>query len=156
MKQLFAILAFFLLATQPATPAELTAFAPFLGTWAGTGQLWGKPATIQLQWKRTLADKFVSLDFEVIDKASGSAMFAGQAMYPAGQGTWHDSNGAIYSISWKADGDSIVAEWGPAGAPMGKSLYRLRPGGEAEITDFIGNKDGSWREFARYVARRRL
>ncbi len=152
MNHLLPAVMFCLLAAQPAITAELTAFDPFLGMWAGSGTLWGKPAAIQLQWKRTPVGKFVSLDFEVSDPDSRKSLFAGHAMYPAGQGTWHDTNGAVYSITWKADGDNIVVEWGQPGVPIGKSVYSVRTGGEVEIADFVRNKAGSWREFAHYVA----
>ena len=137
---------------SPPSPPNLPPLTHSSVCGLGSGTLWGKPAAIQLQWKRTLAGKFVSLDFEVSDPDSRKSLFAGHAMYPAGQGTWHDTNGAVYSITWTADGDNIVVEWGQPGVPIGKSVYSVRTGGEVEITDFVRNKDGSWREFAHYVA----
>ncbi len=70
---------FCLFAAQPGITAELASFDSFLGAWLGSGTLWGKPAAIQLQWKRTLAGKFVSLDFEVSDPDSRKSLFAGHA-----------------------------------------------------------------------------
>jgi hypothetical protein len=131
---------FCLFAAQPGITAELASFDSFLGAWLGSGTLWGKPAAIQLQWKRTLAGKVVSLEFDVSDPGPHKPLFAGHDMCQSGQGTWHDTNGAVY------------CGVGAARRAHGKAVYSVRTGGEVEITDFVRNKDGSWREFAHYVA----
>lgn len=134
---------------------ELSPFDPLLGEWTGTGNLRGAPVNVTYSWKKMLADKFVSLDYGTTDPKTGREAFSGHAMYKPAEGTWHDSNGAIYPISWKMEDGAIISEWGIAGTIQGKSVYRVKAADEVEVVDYVKGRSGAWSEFAHYTAHRK-
>jgi hypothetical protein len=107
-------LAVLLLTAATAVPQSLDPFTPLLGQWEAEGQFLGAKATARYEWQRTLANRFVTLRYQAI--RDGQTVFAGHAYYRAdGSGTWHDSEGHIYSLTWKATAKGVATAWGEGG-----------------------------------------
>jgi hypothetical protein len=68
-------------------------------------------------------------------------------------GTWFDSQGMVHPLSGRAAGDSLVTEWGPRGAPVGRTTYRLLDGGTLAVHDEV-QRNGAWSTFGRTTFRR--
>ncbi|HSO73215.1 MAG TPA: hypothetical protein VLU47_00130, partial [Blastocatellia bacterium] len=121
-----------------------------------------KKATQQLKWERVLEGKFARLSLRVEPKPSavGNQAFEGHAYYrqtEAGQykGNWFDSQGNAFPINAQQGGDTLTAMWGEPGKEEGRSTYRLlEAGSKLEVVDAFRAKDGSWREFGRFVLSR--
>lgn len=132
------------------------------GSWSGQGQHLGKKATQQLKWERVLEGKFARLSLRVEPKpsAGGNQAFEGHAYYrrtEAGhyKGNWFDSQGNAFPINAQQGGDTLTAMWGEPGKEEGRSTYRLfEAGSKLEVVDAFRAKDGSWREFGRFVLSR--
>lgn len=128
------------------------------GTWTGEGKFFGQPATQQLKWERVLDGKFQTLKLRV--EASGKTLFEGHAYYQQTatnqyEARWFDSQGHIYPITAQLEADTLTAFWGEPSKEEGKSTYRLLEAGkQLEVVDAVRNKDGSWREFGRFVLKR--
>lgn len=113
----------------PGWAAELDAFGPLLGHWEGPGTFFGKPATARYHWERGLGGKFVILRYQAL--RDGQTLFEGHGYYRAnGTGTWHDSQGNLYAIAWKAATGGVDSAWGP-----GTSEYRVSAEGEFTAID---------------------
>lgn len=144
--------------TQPAKPAA-SALARWEGNWAGEGKFFGQSAVQRLQWERVLDGKFTRLTVRV-ESASGQPMFEGHAYYRQTESAqfearWFDSQSHIYPIKAQLEADALTAFWGEPAKEEGRSVYRLIEGGkQLEVVDTVRAKDGSWREFGRFVLKR--
>lgn len=144
--------------SQVASPADQVALARWEGSWTGAGKFFGQPATQQLKWERALDGKFLTLKLRV--EAAGKMLFEGHAYYrqtTAGkyEARWFDSQGHIYPITAQLEADTLTAFWGEPSKEEGKSTYRwLAADKQLEVVDAVRNKDGSWREFGRFVLKR--
>jgi hypothetical protein len=131
------------------------------GSWSGEGQHLGKKANQQLKWERVLEGKFARLSLRVETEAEGrNQVFEGHAYYrPAAaghyRGNWFDSQGNAFPIDAQQGGDTLTAHWGEPGKEEGRSTYRLLDSGKKlEVLDAFRAKDGSWKEFGRFVLSR--
>lgn len=132
------------------------------GSWSGEGQHLGKKANQHLKWERVLEGKFARLSLRVEAKAvgGGTEVFEGHAYYrqtEAGhyRGNWFDSQGNAFPIKAQQGGDTLTALWGEPGKEEGRSTYRLLDAGKTlEVVDAFRAKDGSWKEFGRFVLSR--
>lgn len=146
--------------TQVAPAADKAAMTRWEGSWTGEGKFFGQPAAQYIKWERVLDGKFLRLTMRV--EAAGKTLFEGHAYYQstvAGQyeARWFDSQGHIYPIKAGLDADTLTAFWGEPNKEEGKSTYRLLEAGkQLEVVDAVHNKDGSWREFGRFVLKRAL
>jgi hypothetical protein len=128
------------------------------GPWMGEGKFFGQPATQHLKWERVLDGKFLTLKLRV--EAAGKTLFEGHAYYQPTAASqydarWFDSQGHIYPIKAQLEADTLTAFWGEPSKEEGKSTYRLlNAGKQLEVVDAVRNKDGSWREFGRFVLKR--
>ena len=144
-------------AARAETPTAADRLAALAGTWQGAGTWLGKPSRVEARWTLTLSGAFVRHDYDV--SAAGGAAFAGTAFYRSGASgpgaaTWFDSQGSVHPIETMVDGDTLIALWGPAGGPVGKTHYRVA-GERLIIEDWIRGKDGGWRSFSRSELGRR-
>jgi len=144
--------------SPPARPA-VSPLARWEGNWTGEGKFFGQSATQRLQWESVLDGKFTRLTVRV-ETAAGQPMFEGHAYYrhvEAAQfeARWFDSQSHIYPIKAQLDGDTLTAFWGEPSKEEGRSVYKLLDGGkQLEVADAVRTKEGSWREFGRFVLKR--
>lgn len=132
------------------------------GSWSGEGLHLGKKAKQQVKWEHILEGKFARLSLRVETRSAeaGNQSFEGHAYYrptEAGRykGNWFDSQGNAFPINAQQEGDTLTALWGEAGKEEGRSTYRLLDAGKKlEVVDAFRAKDGSWREFGRFVLTR--
>lgn len=140
--------------------ADNAAMARWEGSWTGEGNFFNQPAKQYLKWERVLDGKFLRLTLRV--EAAGKTLFEGHAYYQQTdtahyEARWFDSQGHIYPIKAGLDADTLTAFWGESGKEEGKSTYHLQEAGkQLEVVDAVRNKDGSWREFGRFVLKRAL
>lgn len=143
---------------QSAKPAA-SSLARWEGNWTGEGKFFGQSAVQRLQWERVLDGKFTRLTVRV-ETTTGQPMFEGHAYYRHVEGAqfearWFDSQSHIYPIKAQLDADALTAFWGEPSKEEGKSVYKLLDAGkQLEVVDAVRNKDGSWREFGRFVLKR--
>jgi len=133
----------------------------FHGAWQGSGKAFGMNARLQVKWEPVLGNKFLRLSLrnEMSRPGGQTQVFEGHAYYqPAGgsgdakyEARWFDSRGLSFPISAQVDGDSLVALWGSPETEQGKSVYRLVEPGKMEVVDSVKQKDGTWKEFGRFV-----
>jgi lipocalin len=70
------------------------------------------------------------------------------------------TNGAVQSFEGHAyyqstgAGKYAVAFWGSPEQEEGKSTYRILESGQLEVVDSVRQKDGTWKEFGRFLVRR--
>ncbi len=128
------------------------------GNWSGEGKFFGQTATQHVEWQRVLVGKFLRLTMRV--ESGGKTMFEGHAYYRQTADTtyearWFDSQGHSYPIKAQLEGETLTASWGEPSSEVGKSTYRLLTDGkQLEVVDAVRNKDGSWKEFGRFVLKR--
>lgn len=135
-------------------------FKRLSGTWKGDGKALGMPATLHISWDWVLGDKFLRLSLKNEMKAPDGQVrvFEGHAYYKPSEakceGTWFDSRGVSFPLKCSVEGQSLTAIWGTLETEQGKSVYSLVAGGKLEIVDSVMQKDGTWREFGRFVTSR--
>ena len=152
-------LSVFLLFSHRLEAAIADAFLDrFQGTWQGDGKALGMSARLQMRWEWVLGSKFLrlSLKNEMQSAAGRVQVFEGHAYYqPIGEGKyegkWFDSQGASYPIKGNVEGDALAALWGTPGQEHGKSVYRFLGADKLEVVDSVKQKDGTWKEFGRFV-----
>ncbi len=138
---------------------------PFLkrlvGTWRGEGESFGLDARLQLKIEDVLGNKFVRLSVknDMRTPNGQTQSFEGHAYYQLNKegtyvATWFDSRGISFPIKGQVDGNALIAFWGTPEQEQGKSVYRLLESGKLEVTDAVLQKDGSWKEFGRFVVTR--
>jgi hypothetical protein len=141
--------------SQLAPAADTATLTRWVGDWTGEGKFFGQPATQYLKWERVLEGKFLRLSLRV--EAAGKTLFEGHAYYQQTEAVhyearWFDAQGHSYPIKARLDADTLTAFWGEPSKEEGKSTYRLLEAGKRlEVVDAIHNKDGSWREFWRFM-----
>ena len=70
-------------------------------------------------------------------------------------GVWIDSQGNILPLHATIDDLTLVVIWGNEESKLGRSVYRLLPGGELEAVNSIKGQAGEWEEFGRAVLKRK-
>jgi len=143
-----------------ASPAD--AFLNRLeGTWQGDGKAFGRSARLQMKWEWVLGGKFLRLSMKTeTQSAPGKVQaFEGHAYYRSAgegkyEGSWFDSRGTSFPIKGDNERDALTALWGTPEQEQGKSVYKLLETGKLEVVDSVKGKDGTWREFGRFVVTR--
>lgn len=136
---------------------------PFLkrliGAWRGEGKAFGMDTRTELKWEEVLGSKFVRLTLRNEMRTAGgqTQTFEGHAYYQlnaagAYEARWFDSRGISFPIKGEVEGDALTAFWGTPALEEGKSVYRLLAANRLEVVDSVKQKDGSWKEFGRFVA----
>jgi hypothetical protein len=131
----------------------------FQGTWEGDGKAFGMPARLHMKWEWVLERKFLHLILKT-ETQTGSGQiqaFQGRAYYrPTGEGKyeggWFDTRGESFPIKGNSEGDTLTVLWGAPRSEQGKSTYRFLEAGKLEVVDSVKQKDGTWKEFGRFVA----
>lgn len=131
------------------------------GTWEGDGKALGMPAHLQMKWEWVLGSKFLrlSLKNEMRNATGQVQVFEGHAYYHSPgdgkyEGKWFDSRGVSFSITGETDGDALIALWSNP-QERGRSIYRFLEARKLEVVDSVQQKDGTWKEFGRFVVIRR-
>lgn len=153
-------LALLLIVPEAAFPQNDSVFKRLHGSWSGEGKSMGMPAKLRLAWEWVLDEKFLRLSLKNEMKAPNGEVqhFEGHAYYLPNEGrcegTWFDSRGISFPIKCTADRQSLTAFWGSADQETGKSIYSFSADGKLEVVDFVQQKDGSWKEFGRFLVSR--
>ncbi len=157
---IIASLALLLLVPGAAYPQNDSIFKRLHGSWRGEGKTLEMPATLRMTWEWVLGEKFLRLSLKNKMKAANGQvqLFEGHAYYQPSEakceGTWFDSRGTSFPIKCSVEGPSVTALWGATGQENGKSVYTFLPDGKLEVVDSVKQKDGSWKEFGRFVMSR--
>ena len=153
----FALL---LLVPGAVYPQSDSIFKRLNGSWSGEGKTLEMPARLRMSWEWVLGEKFLRLSLKnEMRAASGNVqLFEGHAYYQPSEGkcegTWFDSRGISFPIKWTVDGQTLTGMWGATGQENGKSVYRFLADGKLEVVDSVKQKDGTWKEFGRFVMTR--
>ena len=156
----FLGLALLLLVPCMAYSQTDTIFKRLQGSWSGEGKTLDMLATLRMTWERVLNEKFLRLSLKnEMKAASGNVqLFEGHAYYQPSEGkcegTWFDSRGMSFPIKCTVEGQSLTALWGATGQENGKSVYKFLADGKLEVVDSVKQKDGTWKEFGRFVMTR--
>jgi hypothetical protein len=126
------------------------------GTWRGDGKTSGLTARLQMNWEWVLGRKFLRLSLRNETHAATGSLFEGHAYYRLEEtgkceGKWFDSRGASFPIVCEIAGDAMTAMWGTPAQEQGKSVYRFLESDKLEVLDSVRQKDGTWKEFGRFV-----
>lgn len=156
----FVGLVLLLLLPGAAYTQSETVFKRLHGSWSGEGKSMGMPARLRMTWEWVLGEKFLrlSLKNEMTTPGGQVQLFEGHVYYLPGEGRcdgmWFDSRGISFPIKCTSDGQSLTALWGSPDQETGKSIYSFSAEGKLEVVDFVQQKDGSWKEFGRFVVSR--
>ena len=159
-RQTFIGLALLLLVPCTAYPQSDTLFKRLHGSWSGEGKTLEMPANLRMSWEWVLGEKFLRLSLKNEMKAPNGQVqnFEGHAYYHANvekcEGTWFDSRGMSFPIKCTVEGQTLTAMWGATGQENGKSVYKILKDGKLEVVDSVKQKDGTWKEFGRFVLNR--
>lgn len=143
-------------------PAQPETFLKQLeGHWQGEGKTLGMPARLRLSCEWVWKNKFLRLTIknEMTSPNGQAQVFEGLAYYKAVsdgkyEATWFDSRGMSFPIKAVTEGNALIAFWGSPDKEQGKSIYRMLEPGKLEVIDEVRQKDGAWKEFGRFVARK--
>jgi hypothetical protein len=128
--------------------------------WQGSGRFNGADASVELRCEAVLSERFVRLSRRVVMRtANGEREFEGHGYLPATagdsvRGTWFDSEGHVYTIAGAVEGTALLTQWGPAGAAIGRTAYRVESG-TMTMADSARGSSGAWREFGRMTLKAR-
>jgi len=121
-----------------------------LGSWYGTGTLFGQTATFTMNWENELNAKFVKLTFEnrFTDKSGVERVMNADAYYHLRQskGHWFDSRGIMLPLSLDITENSMTVLWGNESSEKGKTIYSITDKEHLSVQDFVF-KDGSYHPF---------
>lgn len=131
------------------------------GQWAGTGEVSGMSASVELEFRDALDGQGHHLSFfNRMQAADGKVWpFRAEAFYlceksGACSGHWYDTRGMTLPLKTSSHGDRLVVEWGDAATERGRTTYRVDADGKLRITDEVVGKDGVWKTFGETVAAR--
>ena len=143
---------------QSPPPQPETFLKRLEGTWQGEGKTMGMTARLRLSWEWVWKNKFLRLTIrnEMTAPNGQTQLFEGLAYYQhLGDGkyeaTWFDSRGMTFPIKAATEGNALVACWGSPDKEQGKSIYRILEPGRLEVIDEVRQKDGTWKEFGRFI-----
>jgi hypothetical protein len=145
--------------THPLEASSNDAFLNRLqGSWQGEGKAMGAAARLQLKWEWVLGGKFLRLSLKnEMQRAAGETQaFEGHAYYRLAspgkcEGKWFDSRGESFPISCNVEGEALTSLWGTPEQEQGKSVYRFLEAGKLEVVDSVMAKNGTWKEFGRFI-----
>lgn len=116
------------------------------GCWTGEGVLSGRAADFHLAFRDN--GPLLSLNYMV--ESDGGGDFRAVAIYreSPGLGTWYDSAGNTYDLTYGAPVDGVMTvNWGVGPEVRGRTHYRLE-GGSLQVEDQVLSEAG-WFTFAR-------
>lgn len=131
-------------------------FADFFGSWKGTGLVGGLESKIGMDVTPVADGMFVRLSWknDMTSKQGLPLRFEGEGTYRpvAGgdgmhRGMWIDSQGKLYDLLGKPEGDSLTTTWGDRdGTIQGRTTYRLLDRTTLHVRDEI-RRQGEWVTF---------
>ena len=126
-----------------------------LGSWEGTGTLFGLNAQFKMKWEKTLNDKFLKLTFQNRFKTQNGneRVMDAQGYYntATGKGQWFDSRGQTLPLLLEIDKKTLKVFWGDEDTEQGRTTYVI-VGKKMAVEDYV-MKDGMLQIFgkAEYV-----
>lgn len=131
-----------------------------IGTWTGSGKLFGQDATFSMKWEKALGGKFIRLNFQNNFTQNGrkSTMDA-EAMYKplsdsSFEGTWFDSRGVVFPLKANFSNNTLTTEWGNEATEKGKTVYLIKSNSEIEVTDFV-LRNGQLQQFGKTLYKKK-
>lgn len=130
------------------------------GCWLGSGTLFERPASFEMEWRLVwdrrigilrFGNAFVAADGgrTGVLEAVGYYRTGGDA---GGRGTWIDSRGEILALRFTAGDSALTVLW-EADSESGRTEYLLRAEERLDVLDHVRVPDG-WRRFGRATYRR--
>jgi hypothetical protein len=145
----------FYLSINTSAQAQKTFAERALGSWEGTGTLFGMEAQFSMKWERTLNGKFLKLTFQnrFKDQRGKEHVMDAHGYYNTvnGKGQWLDSRGQILPLLLSMDKKTLKVFWGDDDTEQGKTIYMI-VGKKMAVEDYV-MKDGLLSPFgkAEYV-----
>ena len=131
------------------------------GKWLANGSAFGMPAVVTMQWQKELDGKFMQLFYQMVmtTKEGSQQIFKGTAYYKVTgvdsfSATWFDSGGEMHPVTATATGAELISIWGVQGSKLGKTTYKFIDTDTVEVTDFVQNKEGVWKQFNKNILKR--
>jgi hypothetical protein len=131
----------------------------FIGSWEGSGKLFGKPAKFQLIFTFALNDKFFHLEFRnEYSVDSRTYVMDAKAYYAVSQvdslrGYWFDSRGVQQPVRAGLSPSTLTSLWGSPQTELGKTIYELTAVNELKVTDLV-QRNGTYAVFGEAVYKR--
>ena len=149
MKQLLILI--LLLSLSLNSFAQKTFADRAIGTWEGTGTLFGMEARFTMQWEKTLGEKFLKLTFQnrFMDNKGTVRVMDAQGYYntATGKGQWFDSRGQNLPLLLEIDKKTLKVFWGDEATEQGKTIYMI-VGKKMAVEDYV-MKDGLLNPFGK-------
>lgn len=149
MKQFFTLL--LCLSLMGSVLAQKTFDERALGSWEGTGSLFGMEAQFKMTWEKTLNEKFLKLTFQNRFKTQNGdeRVMDAQAYYDmvSGKGQWFDSRGQNLPLLLEMDKKTLKVFWGDDNTEQGKTIYMI-VGKKMAVEDYV-MKDGLLNPFGK-------
>jgi hypothetical protein len=145
----------FYLSINTSAQAQKTFAERALGSWEGTGTLFGMEARFNMEWENTLNGKFLKLTFQnrFKDQRGKERVMDAHGYYNIadGKGQWFDSRGQVLPLLLSMDKKTLKVFWGDDGTEQGKTIYMI-VGKKMAVEDYV-MKDGMLSPFgkAEYV-----
>ena len=122
-----------------------------LGSWEGTGKLFGQDAQFKMTWEKTLNDKFLKLTFQNRFKVQNGKerVMDAQGYYNTvtGKGQWFDSRGQNLPLLLEIDKKTLKVFWGDGDTEQGRTTYVI-VGKKMAVEDYV-MKDGMLKPFGK-------
>lgn len=122
-----------------------------IGSWEGTGTLFGMEAQFQMKWEKTLNDKFLKLTFQNRFKTQNGdeRVMDAQGYYntATGKGQWFDSRGQNLPLLMEIDKKTLKVFWGDDDTEQGRTTYVI-VGKKMAVEDYV-MKDGMLKPFGK-------
>lgn len=141
--------------------AQADIWESLAGRWAGSGQVSGMAANIELEFRTALDGRGHHLAFyNRMQAADGKAWpFRAEAFYLCENsgpchGHWYDTRGMTLPLKTTSHDDHLLVEWGDDSTERGRTTYRIDTDGKLQITDEVRSKEGAWSVFGNTVATR--
>lgn len=162
------VIAMLLLAAKPVYPLDVVPQPPegyrvtknLIGSWSGTGTLFGAPAEFAMEWQWVLGASFLQLTFENrMSRAKGDdIVLNAKAFYQFTdndglEGTWFDSRGMKLPLNATFKDSALVTLWGTPDTEQGRTVYKVVSNIRIDVEDFV-LKEGEWKKFGEAIYRR--
>ena len=135
--------------------SEVPLLRDLIGTWKGSGTLFGREAEFRMEWSWVLDGQFLHLAFEnrVKGAEGNDRVLLAWALYTASDsdslgGTWFDSRGVTLPLNAAIEDRTLTTEWGTPETEQGQTVYQLQDDGTVTVEDSV-LKDGEWKGFGR-------
>lgn len=137
---LLTVLSAFVTANDARTEVVPEFFEAAVGSWEGTGELFGQPTEFTMSWKLDLNDRFATLNYSILGARGLTAI----AHYRFGEGetadgVWLDTRGEILQLEATVAATRLTTIW-RLPTETGKTAYHLVNDG-IEVSDYYHDGD---------------